>query len=46
MMRGGHVDLLKARWMGPESAEYAEGFVTGFDKHFMDRSSRQPAPSE
>jgi hypothetical protein len=46
MMRGDRINLLKARWKGPESAEHAEGFVTRFDKDFMDRSNRQPAPSE
>jgi hypothetical protein len=45
MMRGGHVHLLKARWTEPESAEHAEGFVTRFDKDFMDRSTGSRAPS-
>jgi hypothetical protein len=42
MMSGGDIDPIKTRRVGPESVEYAEGFLDKFDKNFMDRES-EPA---
>jgi hypothetical protein len=36
MMGGGDINLIKTRRIGPESVEYAEGFLDRFDKNFMD----------
>jgi hypothetical protein len=41
MMSGGDINPIKTRRIGPESVEYAEGFLDRFDKNFMDRSSRR-----
>lgn len=38
-MSGGDIDPIKTRRVGPESVEYAEGFLDKFDKNFMDRES-------
>jgi hypothetical protein len=42
MMSGGDINPIKTRRIGPESVEYAEGFLDRFDKNFMDRPDRRP----
>jgi hypothetical protein len=39
MMSGGDINPIKTRRIGPESVEYAEGFLDKFDKNFMDREA-------
>jgi hypothetical protein len=41
MVSGGDIDLIKARRIGPESLQHAEGFVAKLDKDFMDRANRR-----
>jgi hypothetical protein len=42
MMRGGDINLIKTRRIGPESVEYTEGFLDKFAKNLMDAQAWRP----